>query len=124
MGLIKKRFIEQLKIIKSYTWAIQGEIKVASGDIDYICPMFISSSNGAKLVGCRYTINSGTSVTAKLQINNSDVSGFTNINITTTPNSTSGNIQLNNNDKIALVITSVVGTPKNLSFTIFVEYTI
>jgi hypothetical protein len=124
MGLIKLKYIEKRTIRLPYTWALSGELRVASGDTDFINPMFISLGTGqtAKLVKCTYKINSGTSATAKIQKNDIDITEYTNINITTAVNSSEADIPLSDGDKISLVITSVTGTPKNLSFTIFIEY--
>ncbi len=107
------------------TYAISGEIKVPSGDTDFINPFFISLPSGqtANLVSCRYKINSGTSATVKLQKNGSDITGFTSISVSSTAASaTPTAVSLANNDMISLVVTGVSGTPKNMSFTIFVEY--
>jgi len=106
-----------------HTWAIAGEIKVASGDTDFICPFFVSLASGqtANIVKARYKINSGTSVTCKLTKNGADITGYTNISVTTTAAETTGTVSLADNDLIALVVTAVSGTPKNLSFTVFIE---
>ncbi len=111
---------------RSYTWTVSGAIAVPSGDTDFINPMFIGLASGetAKLAACKYIVNSGTSVTAKLQINGSDATGFTAISVTTTAASTDPtDIVLSGGDKLALIVTAVSGSPKNLTFTIFVEYT-
>jgi hypothetical protein len=108
------------------TFAIQGEIKVPSGDTDFIPPFFVSLASGEtlKLVKARYLINSGTSVTAKLQKNGSDITGFTGISVTTTAAETDPtNVDLADNDRLALVVTAVSGTPKNLSFSLVFEAT-
>lgn len=110
----------------AHTWAISGEIKVPVGDTDFILPMFISLASGqtASLVKCRYSINSGTSVTAKLQKGGVDITGFTSLSVTTTPTTTDpADVALAEDDEMALVITAVSGTPTNMNFTIFVEYT-
>lgn len=109
-----------------HTWTIAGEIKVPSGDTDFINPMFFQTMTGqtGQLISCRYIINSGTSATCKLQINGADATGFTAISVTTTAASTTpAAVALANNDKIALVVTAVSATPTNMSFTIFIEYT-
>lgn len=110
-----------------HSYAIPGEIKVPSGDLDCICPFFVSLAAGqtAKLVKCRYIIGGGTSVTFKIQKNGSDATGFTELSCTTTVGETDPtDITLANNDKIAAVVTAVSGTPKNLSLTLFIEYSI
>jgi len=108
------------------TYTISGDIKVPSGDTDFINPFFIALPSGqtARLVSCRYVINSGTSATVKLQKNGTDITGFTSISVSTTAASTTPtSVSLTDNDKLALVVTAVSGTPRNLSFTIFIEYT-
>lgn len=114
-------------IRQGHSWGISGEIKVPSGDVDFLIPFFVSLAGGqtANIVSARYKINTGTSVTAKIQKNDVDVTGFTNISVTTASTTTNPtNISLSDNDKLALVVTGVVGSPKNLSFTLFLEHTI
>jgi len=108
-----------------HTYAISGEIKVPAGDTDFIVPFYISLAAGqtASIVKARYSINSGTSVTAKLQKNGVDITGYTVLSVTTTPTTTTQTQALAEDDKIALVVTAVSGTPTNLSFTIFIEST-
>jgi hypothetical protein len=108
----------------SHTFAVPGEIKVASGDTDFIPPIFVSLAAGQtlKLVKARHVINSGTSVTCKLQANGSDITGFTGISVTTTVADTDpADVDLADNDRLALVVTAVNGTPKNLSFSLVFE---
>jgi hypothetical protein len=110
-----------------HTWAISGEIKVPSGDTDFLCPFFVSLASGqtAKITSARHVINSGTSATVKLQRNGSDVTGFTGISVTTTATTTNPtDVGLSENDRLALVVTGVSGKPKNLSFTLFIEHTV
>jgi hypothetical protein len=110
----------------THTFAVQGEIKVPSGDTDFLPPFFVSlaSAQTLKLVKARYVINSGTSVTCKLQANGADITGFTGISVTTTPGETDPtDVNLADNDRLALVVTAVSGTPKNLSFSLVFEAT-
>lgn len=109
-----------------HTYAITGEVKVPVSDTDYIIPFFVSLATGqtASLVKARYRINSGTSVTCKLQKNGVDVTGYTAVSVTTTTAETdAADVSLADNDMLALVVTAVSGTPKNMTFTIFIEYT-
>ena len=108
---------------QGHTYAISGEIQVPSGDTNFILPFFVSLAVGqtANIVKARYSINSGTSVTAKLQRNGGDITGYTGISVTTTPAETVQAQALSNNDEIALVVTAVAGTPLNMNFTIFIE---
>ena len=109
-----------------HTYSIAGEVKVPTGDGNFINPFFASLTGGGhtiKLVKARHRINSGTSVTCKLQKNGVDITGFTGISVTTTDTDTDPtDIVLADDDKIALVVTAVSGTPKNMSFTIFFEH--
>jgi hypothetical protein len=110
-----------------HTFTISGEIKVPSGDTDFICPFYVNIPSGktVKLLGLRRSINSGTSATIKLQRNGVDATGFTSLSTTTTATSTTPtSITLADNDRINLVVTAVSGTPKNLSVTLFLEYTL
>jgi len=109
-----------------HSWAISGEISVPSGDVNYIIPFFVSLASGqsAQIVKARHRINSGTSVTCKLQKNGGDITGFTGITVNTTASDTNpADVALADNDMIALVVTGVSGTPMNMTFTVFVEYT-
>jgi hypothetical protein len=110
----------------THTFAVQGDIKVPSGDTDFLPPFFVSlaAAQTLKLVKARYVINSGTSVTCKLQANGSDITGFTGISVTTTPGETDPtDVNVADNDRLALVVTAVSGTPKNLSFSLVFEAT-
>lgn len=119
-------------IIISHSFLVGGSIAIPSGDTDYIPPVFIPVPAGrtAKLRACRHRINSGTSVTAKLQIAPgaggafADATGFTGMSITTAATTTDPtDITLTDNDVIMLVVTAISGSPKNLSMSLYVEYT-
>ena len=113
-------------VVIPHTWAIAGEIKVASGDTDFLVPFSVPVPSGqtVKVTEARYFINSGTNCNVKIQKNGGDLTGFTNITVTTTPASTDPSDQtLADNDRLALVVNTVSGTPKNLSFTLYMEYT-
>ena len=107
-----------------HTWAISGEVNVPAGDVDFVIPFFVSLAPGqtAKVVKARYVINGGTNCNVKVQKNGVDVTGFTNITVTTTAAETDpADVALADNDKLALVVNSVSGAPTNLTFTLFVE---
>lgn len=106
-----------------HTWTVSGEVKVPAGDTDFICPFFVPVLAGTTvtLKRARYVINSGTSVTAKLQKGGVDVTGYTGISVTTTAATTTQDAALADTDKLALVVTAVSGTPKNMSFSLFFE---
>ena len=107
-----------------HTWAISGEVNVAAGDTDFVIPFFVSLASGqtAKVVKARYVINGGTNCNVKVQKNGVDVTGFTNITVTTTIAETDpADVALADNDKLSLIVNSVSGAPTNLTFTLFVE---
>jgi hypothetical protein len=95
---------------------IADEVKVPSGDTDYIPPFFVFVPSGSlTLKSIRYRINSGTSATFKLQKNGSDITNYTSLSCTTTAATTTQDESLADNDVIAVVVTAVSGTPKNMS---------
>lgn len=115
------------EILIPHTWSVQGEIKVPSGDTDFIPGFFVKVPTGqtVSIASARYKINSGTSVTAKVQVNGSDATGFTGMSVGTAAAETDpSDVTLANNDLVTLVVTAVSGTPKNMSFTIFLKYVI
>ena len=113
-------------MIVPHTFAVAGSVIVPVGQVDYLNPFFfkVPSTQTVKLISARHRINTGTSVTAKVQINGVDASGFTGISVTTTAADTDpADITLNNNDVVSLVVAAVGGSPQNMSFTVFLEYT-
>lgn len=114
------------KLIVPHTFTVAGSVIVPVGQVDYLNPFFVKvpSTQTVKLISARHRINSGGSVTAKVQINGVDASGFTGISVTTTAADTDpADITLNNNDVVSLVVTAIGGSPQNMSFTVFLEYT-
>lgn len=108
-----------------HTWTIPGEVKVASGDTDYIVPFYVRKLAGhnVKLHSCVRRINSGASATVKLQKNGVDVTGFTGLTATTTTQTAAPTaVTLADLDMLALVVTAVSGTPKNMTVTVALEY--
>lgn len=117
--------VDKRTVVIGHTWTIHDEVKVPSGDVDFIAPFFVKLPTGqtGKLISARHVINAGTSVTAKIQKNGVDATGFTAITVNTTASDTDPtDVTLANNDKLALVVTAVAGTPKNMTFTVFIEY--
>lgn len=117
-----------LTITLPYTWAVPGLVSLASGDTDYICPMFVSAPSGdkwtCKIVKVRARINSGTSVTMKMQAAGADVTGFTGISVTTTTgNTTPTGVSLSDGDALVPVVTATSGSPKNMTVTAYLTYT-
>ena len=114
------------KLIVPHTFVIGGPVNVQSGQIDYINPFFVRvpSTQTVKLISARHRINSGTSVTCKLQNNGVDIAGFTGMSVITTAADTDpADVTLANNDLISLVVTATTGSPQNMSMTVFLEYT-
>lgn len=112
-------------IEQPHTWAVGADVKVPSGDTDYIPGFFVSkpATQTVKLTRCRAKINSGTSVTCKIQINGVDATGFTGISVTTTAATTDpADVTLADGDYVTLVVTAVSGSPKNMSFSAMLSY--
>lgn len=108
-----------------HTFTIPGDIVVAVGDADFVCPFFVPVQVGrtTKLVAARHRINAGTSATVKLTNNGVDITGFTALSVTTAPTTTDpADVTLAANDLIALVVTAISGSPKNLSFSLYFEH--
>lgn len=132
---ITKKMIDDIgaPIVVGHTWAVSGEIKVASGATDHLLPMPIELPAGqtANLTMCKWGIYSGTNCNVKLQKGSgfeggkADITGFTNITVTTTGGSTDPtDVALADNDYIWLIVNSVSATPTHLHFTIYIEYTV
>jgi hypothetical protein len=124
----------QQRVIISHTWALGGQVQVASGDTDFIIPMTVRNtytsagySTTVKLKSVIYSINSGTNATWKLTKNGSDISGYgtsgSPLTATTTPATTEGNDDLSDKDELAPVIVGISSTPRNMSITVFLEIT-
>jgi hypothetical protein len=109
-----------------HTFTIYGTVAVPVGDTNYVIPFFVPKPAGqtATLVQARHVIHAGTSATVKVQKNGVDATGFTGISVTTTATTTSGSVALADNDLLALVVTAVAGSPTNLTFTVYIDYTV
>ena len=118
-------FIGPSLLVIPHTWGIAGEIKVASGDTDFLngFAVPVPATQTVRLLEAHYKINSGTSATVKLQNDGVDITGFTGMSVTTTAgNTTPSAVALSDNDVIAPVVTAVAGTPTNMRLTIYLEY--
>lgn len=118
-----------LKTIRlPHTFSIGGEIKVPSGQTDYIPGFFVPVPVGqtAKIVSARYRIAGGTSATLSVWINGSTVTGLTGLVAGTSAATTaaSGANTLADGDIVLITVTAVSGTPTNLSFTLYVDYAV
>jgi hypothetical protein len=107
----------------SYTWAIPGEILVASNEINYIVPFFVSipANHFARIIGVRYVIHYGNSVTCSLQQNGNNLANYSNLSVNTTATSNYSNVNLANEDMLGLVVSAVANNPKNFTFAVFVD---
>lgn len=110
------------------TWAIAGEVRIASGDNDYIPPTIVPIIAGqtAKLVAVRFRVNNGPThgITFRMQKNGADIVGWTGIV------SGSGwgthdpaDVALADGDSLQPVVTTQTGTPKNASIVAYLEHT-
>ena len=112
-----------------HTWAVSGEVKVASGDTDFVLPFYVPVPAGqtVRLVGVRARINNGASASAtfKMQRDGADITGYTGIVASnTSPSVTADGGLFTDSQTFALVITAVTGTPRNLTVTAFLDYTV
>ena len=109
-----------------HTFTISGEVRLAAGDDYYIPPFFLNLPSGqtAVIATVRAVVRSGTSVA--FQFFKNDVAFGSNHTATTTA-TTDGQMAgqvLANDDGLRLVANIVTGTPKNLSVTVFIDYSV
>ena len=116
-------------------WAIGGEIKVPSGDTDYIVPIpiWVPAGKSVTLNSVEMLINSGTSVTFKIKQKTTAAESYTDVATGLVADTTPSNkIALSSNNVlsggesgtmflVAIEVTAVSGTPKNLS--VMISYT-
>jgi hypothetical protein len=111
-----------------HNFVVPDDVKVRSGDVDYIPPMYVLLAPGqtAKLAKVRYRINSGTSATVKIQRQGVDVPGFTGISVTTSSTTTDPEAPqpVFDTNFLAVVVTAVSGTPKNMTVALVIEHTV
>lgn len=106
-------------------FTVPDEIKVPSGDTDFIPPMFVSLRSGqtGKVVKAIHRLNSGTNAKVKLQKNGADLTGFTAIEVKAETQITDPADQaIADGDRLALVVESVTGSPKNFTFAVVIEH--
>ena len=115
-----------------HTFMIPGDALVPSGDVSYIPPFFvpvIATVQTVSIVGARFRINSGTSATFSLRRNNgvgaiADLAAaYAGLVAGTADGAVNSSVALADGDKIAPVITAVAGTPRNVSITVYLDYT-
>lgn len=114
------------------TWGISGEIKVPSGDTDFIIPtaIWVPAGKTVTLNFVEMFINSGTSATFKIKQKTTAAETYTDVATGLVADTTPTNkTALTSNNSLAggesgtmyMVVpevTAVSGTPKNLSITI------
>lgn len=108
-----------------HTFTISGEVKVPVGDVSYIPPFFVPVPVGqtAKVASIRHRINSGTSVSVSLRKSSVQIAAIT-VTTTSTSSSITGTDTLTNNDDLSLLVTAVSGTPKNMTVSVYLDYTV
>lgn len=107
----------------AHTWTVTGAVRVASGDTDYIIPMFapVPAGRYGLAVQARSRINSGTSVTLNITKNGVTVVA----GLIVTPTATLHDFtdfSLADGDLLGIVVTAVNGSPQNMTFSLFVDY--
>ena len=105
-----------------HTYSVMGTLTTSV----VLPPFFVPepSQQSVTLRAVRHRIATGTSVTLKLQRNGADISDFANLNVTTTPTTTTSTagVPLADGDMIQPVITAVSGSPQHLSLSIYIDY--
>jgi len=108
-----------------HTWHIPGEVKVASGDIDYIMgfvvPDQFGAGSGTTLAGVRAKLNSGTSVVVGIYRNGNLIYNFT---VTTAMTNPAGAATVFfGGDLITIIVSNPIGSPRNLMVSAQFDYT-
>jgi hypothetical protein len=110
----------------THTWTIPGDVKVASGDTDFIIPFFMPTAGTSRsILRARYKINGGTSATCNVQVNGVDVAGLTGLVANTTGGTaapTGAPVAVAAGALVSMVVTAVSGAPKNLTFSLEMQY--
>lgn len=111
-----------------HTFTISGDVMVPSGDNFYVPPMYVAAPAGqtARLKGARAAINSGTS--ASWQLRRVTPGGTSTVALGpvttgTARTTTAADGPLTNEDALNIEVTAISGAPKNLSVTVFIDYT-
>lgn len=111
-----------------HTWHVPGEVKVASGDTDFVLPTIVAipAFQSAVLAKVWHAISGGTSATFKVQQGGADVTGLTGLVATTSMASAtpSAPAAFADAQSLAPVATAVSGTPKNLRVHMAVDYSL
>lgn len=114
-----------------HTFTISGDVKVPVGDTDYVPPFFVPVPAGQSVAYAqvRSRVNAGGSVTATLQKRAAVGGGVTAINtgfVTSTTSvtaSTGSGTAFADGDALELVVTAATSSPKNMTASVFLDYT-
>lgn len=112
-------------VILSHTWTVNGEVFVADGDNNYICPTFLlcPDSRNIKIIAAIYRLNSGGTANVSLKRNIDPILNYSNISIDDIIGQTiADSDEIDSGDMISLIVNSVNANPTNLTFTIFYIY--
>jgi hypothetical protein len=112
-------------VILSHTWTVSGEIFVADGDNNYICPIFVRVPTGKSIIiiSAKYRLSSAGTANVSLKCNANPVLNYSNISVDDATNEiTADSDEISDSDMLSIVVNSVNAEPKNLSFTIFYVY--
>lgn len=116
--------IEQY-LIQSHTWTVNGEVFVAEGDNNYICPTFLlcPDSRNIKIIAAIYRLNSGGTAIVSLKRNSLPILNYSNISVDDIIGQTiADSDEIESGDMISLIVNSVNANPTNMTFTIFYVY--
>ena len=107
-----------------HTFSVYGEVRVPSGDTDYIPPFFVvtSGTQTCKFTRAKCRINSGTSATISIRRNGTEMTGANGVVTPTGIEINPADVTLADGDLISVVVTAVSGTPKNLTVTVALEH--
>jgi hypothetical protein len=105
-----------------HTWAISGDVKVPSGDVDFILPFFVPVPVGqtVALASLRARINGGTSAT--IEVRKNGVAVGSTATVTTTSADIARTTTFADGDALTLVVTAISGQPKNMTVTAYLDY--
>jgi hypothetical protein len=102
-----------------HTWLAAGAITAGT-----LPPIFIpeASAQASTLIAVRAQILSGTSVTAQMQRNGTNLGSA--ITVTTTPGSTAFSQAITDLDRLGIVLSTPTGSPADLSITAILEHVV
>lgn len=113
------------KFTDSRTIAWSGPVVVPTGIAGFIPPFFepVDSDVAKQIVGVRYVVRAGGSVTFSITRNGVPIAGLTGLSATSTATLVGAGQPLIDGDAIAVVVSGVSGSPDGLSVSLIVETT-